>query len=151
MTGGEGPGHDQGGAISPQTCLGFDYGTKRIGVAVGQALTGTARPLDTLISKQGKPDWDSISALINEWQPDALVLGLPVNADGTQHEITKAAQRFGNQLNGRYNLPVYMMDERLSSSEAEQLLADNDKSYSKPDVDMMAASLILESWFAEQH
>ena len=140
--------HDHG-AI-PQTCLGFDYGTKRIGVAVGQALLGSATALVTLTRKQGKIDWDSISALIKEWQPDAFVLGLPVNADGTAHDVTKAVQRFGNQLNGRYNLPVHTIDERLSSSEAESLLSLGKKAYSKEAVDKLAAKLILESWFVAQ-
>ena len=89
---------------STYTCLGFDFGTKRIGIAVGQSLTGTASALTTLNTLQGKPDWDAISALIKEWQPDRLIVGLPVNKDGSLHEISKAAQRFGNRLNGRYNL-----------------------------------------------
>lgn len=149
-----------------QTCLGFDYGTVRIGIAVGTALTGTATPLVTLTKVKGKPDWDAITALIEEWQPTTLIVGLPLNDDGTAHDMTKAAQRFGNQLHGRYNLPVFTHDERLSSIEAERMLASDsaencsqkkkDKQnrsgskQQKGDTDKLAAKLILESWFATQ-
>lgn len=129
-------------------CLGFDFGSQRIGVAVGQALLGSAKPLITITYTQGKPDWDAVTRLVNEWRPDALILGLPTHADGSLNETSKAAQRFGKQLQQRYNLPVYTIDERLSSIEAEQILAQQQKKYSKADVDKMAAKLILESWFA---
>lgn len=132
----------------PRVLLGFDFGTRRIGVAVGQELTATATALETLPSRDGGPDWAGISRLIEQWQPDALVLGLPLNLDGSEHEITRLARRFGNRLHGRYNLPVYTIDERLSSAEAEQLLAG--KSHDKGDVDKLAAQLILESWLSSQ-
>lgn len=133
----------------PKVLLGFDFGTKRIGVAVGQQLTGTARALETLSSPDGGPDWRGISRLIEQWHPDALVLGLPLNLDGTDHEITRLARRFGNRLRGRYNLPVYTIDERLSSSEAEALLAERGR-FDKADVDKVAAQLILQSWLEQQ-
>lgn len=132
----------------PQTCLGFDYGTQRIGVATGQSLLGTANPLTTINCIQGKPDWDAIAVIIKEWRPDALILGLPTHADGTASDITHAAQDFGKQLRQRYNLPVYTIDERLSSVEAEHILAQQQKKYDKADIDKLAAKLILESWFA---
>jgi putative Holliday junction resolvase len=132
------------------TCLGFDYGSKRIGVAVGQSLTGTASALTTLNTLQGQPDWKAISTLIQEWQPSRLIVGLPVNKDGSLHDTSKAAQRFGNRLNGRYNLPVYHVDERLSSSEAEQRLSHRSGKYSRADIDKLAAQIILETWFAQQ-
>jgi putative Holliday junction resolvase len=132
-----------------RTFLGFDYGTKRIGIAVGQEITATARALTTLNSKNQKPDWEAISKLIAEWQPDLLVVGLPLHMDGTEQPVTDAARRFGNQLKGRYNLPVEMMDERLSSHEAESLLdqgsARKGKRLNQP-IDDLAAQLILQSW-----
>jgi len=133
----------------PKVLLGFDFGTKRIGVAVGQELSRTARALETLRSPDGGPDWGGISRLIEQWQPDALVLGLPLNLDGSDHEITRLARRFGNRLRGRYNLPVHTIDERLSSTEAETLLANQGR-FNKEDVDKVAAQVILQSWL-EQH
>jgi putative holliday junction resolvase len=129
--------------------LGFDFGSKRIGVAVGQELTRTATALETLNSRDGGPDWDGISRLINEWQPDALVVGLPFNLDGSEHETTRLARRFGNRLTGRYNLPVFTIDERLSSVEAERILEEQGR-FDKEEVDKLAAQIILESWLAQQ-
>ena len=133
----------------PLILLGFDFGAKRIGVAVGQELTRTARPLETLKSRDGGPDWAGISRLIEQWRPDALVLGLPLNLDGSDHEITRLARRFGNRLRGRYNLPVHTIDERLSSAEAEALLAEKGR-FDKSDVDKVAAQVILQSWLEQQ-
>jgi len=133
----------------PKVLLGFDFGTKRIGVAVGQELTRTATSLETLTSPDGGPDWAGISRLIEQWHPDAIVLGLPLNLDGSDHEITRLARRFGNRLRGRYNLPVYTIDERLSSAEAEALLAEKGR-FDKGDVDKIAAQIILQSWLEQQ-
>jgi putative holliday junction resolvase len=132
----------------PRVLLGFDFGTKRIGVAVGQQLTGTARALTTLRNRDGAPDWEAIGKLLATWQPDALVVGLPLNLDGSDHAITRLARRFGNRLRGRYNLPVFTIDERLSSAEAERLLAEQGR-FDKADVDKLAARLILESWLTQ--
>lgn len=132
-----------------QTLLGFDYGLKRIGVAVGQQLTGTATALATVRAHDGKPDWDAISRLINQWQPDAVVVGLPLNMDGTYHELSYQAKRFGNQLSGRYNLPAHFVDERLSSLEAEQTLKASAGKIQAEDIDKMAARIILETWLAQ--
>lgn len=129
----------------PRTLLGFDFGTRRIGIAVGQELTHTARALVTLNSRDGGPDWAGISRLIEEWQPDALVVGLPLNLDGSESESSRLARRFGNRLAGRYNLPVFTADERLSSSEAEAILAERGH-YDKADIDKLAAQLILQGW-----
>lgn len=134
-----------------RTLLGFDFGTRRIGVAVGQEVTGTARPLTTLQSPNGAVDWPAISALIEEWRPDALVVGIPLHMDGTEQEMTRAARRFGNRLNGRYNLPVFTVDERLTSDEAERLLRDTGRgSGEKGAVDAVAAQLILQAWLEQQ-
>ena len=130
-----------------QTLLGFDYGRLRTGVAVGQTLTGSASALITLKSRNNKPDWDGIDKLIKEWQPDALVIGVPVHMDGTEQEMASAARKFGRQLKARYNLPVYEADERLSSAEAEQNLGSGQD---KAAIDREAARLILQAWLNEQ-
>ncbi|NOY72056.1 MAG: Holliday junction resolvase RuvX [Gammaproteobacteria bacterium] len=136
----------------PQTVLGFDYGLRRIGTAVGQTLTATATPGVTLIANQGKPDWQAISQLIDDWQPTALIVGLPLNMDDSEQQLTAAARRFGNQLHGRYQLPVYFADERLTSKEAACQLGFTPHSTKKrklkrANVDSLAAKLIIETWF----
>ena len=129
-----------------RTLLGFDYGTSRIGVAVGQELTGTATALATVRARDGKPDWPAITRLIEQWRPDAVVVGLPLNMDGSFHDLSYRAQRFGNQLHGRYNLRAYFMDERLSSLEAERELRGKSRKVRAADIDKVAAKVILESW-----
>lgn len=135
-------------ASAPRTLLAFDYGRRRIGVAVGQELTGSATALETLPARDGQPDWDSVTRLIKEWQPNACVIGLPVNMDGTEHELAPLVRRFGNRLHGRYNLPIYFIDERLSSHEAEQRLREGQTRgrVRKEDIDREAARLILLSF-----
>jgi len=134
----------------PRTLLGFDFGTRRIGVAVGQELTRTATALVTLNNRDGGPDWGAISRLIEEWHPDALVVGLPLNLDGGESESSRLARRFGNRLAGRYNLPVFTADERLSSSEAEAILAERGH-FDKAEIDRLAAQLILQGWLEDNH
>jgi putative Holliday junction resolvase len=137
------------------TLMGFDYGQKRIGVAIGQQLTATTQSIDTIAVRQNKPDWEHISRLINEWQPDLLLVGLPLNMDGTEHEVSKAARRFANQLNGRYQRPVELVDERLSSIEAEQIITEARRSgeirkgKAKRCVDQVAAELIIQTWLSQ--
>ena len=128
------------------TFLGFDYGTKRIGIAVGQALTGTATPLTTLAAVRDKPDWEGIAALIAEWQPQALVVGHPFEMTDNEAEVAGRAKRFARQLNGRFHLPVHMVDERLTTREAWDRLG-RDAHRDRSRVDAMAAKLILETWF----
>jgi len=135
-----------------RTLLGFDFGTKRIGIAIAQEVTGTANPLTTITAVKHKPDWDSISKIIKEWQPDLLVIGLPLHMDGSEQPMTQAARRFSNQLNGRYQIPIALMDERLSSNEAESIINEPSGSSSRfPDkgqIDMISAQLILQSWMS---
>lgn len=126
-----------------QTLLGFDYGLKRIGVAVGQTLTGTARPLATLSCKQGQPPWSQIDALIALWQPAALVIGIPYLADGHAGETARRALAFACTLANRYGLPVHHCDEHLSSWAAQE------RSRSTHDLDAQAASIILESYMEQ--
>jgi len=135
------------------TVLAFDFGTRRTGVAVGQTITATAAPLRTLRSPDGGPDWAGISSLLEQWRPVALVVGLPLHVDGSEHELTALAQRFGRRLQGRYHLPVFWVDERLSSVEAEQRLKNSGTIPSrdnKEHIDAIAAQVILETWFARQ-
>lgn len=130
--------------------LGFDYGTKQIGVAVGQPITGQARELCILKAQNGIPDWQKVEALIREWQPDAIVVGLPLNMDGSPSAMSVRAEKFARRLNGRFNLPVHMQDERLTTFEAKgQRLSEGQRgSYRDNPVDALAAALLLESWLA---
>ena len=127
------------------TSLGFDFGTHKIGIAVGQTITATASPLITLSYIKQQPDWDGISDIINEWKPDTLVVGLPFQMDDQEAELAGRAKRFARRLEGRYKLPTEMIDERLTSREASDRLgkkAGKDVTL----VDSMAAKLILETW-----
>lgn len=132
--------------------IGFDYGSKRIGVAVGQNFTATARPLAIVRVKNQKIDWTHISALIQEWQPEALIVGLPKHADGSECSTTIVAQKFAQQLEKRYKLPVHHIDERLSSVAAAERIYDGNKNGKKKgdeNLDAVAAQIILETWFSE--
>ena len=134
------------------TLLGFDFGTRKIGIAVGQTVTRSATPLVTLRNRNEKPDWLRIESLIGEWQPNALVVGLPFNMDDTEVEWSARVHRFARQLQGRYGLPVHLVDERLTSREAHRQLATRDrKTPTLEAVDALAAALILETWLCEQH
>jgi len=135
------------------TYLGFDFGLRRIGVAAGQAITRSASPVTTVAARNGVPDWTAIDALIADWRPDALVVGVPLLMDGTEQPLTARARRFGRALAARYVLPVHEADERLSSAAAETLISDARASGGrrrtrKGDVDRIAATLILERWLA---
>jgi len=132
------------------TLLGFDFGTQRIGIAVGQSVTGTASALRTVASRNGKPDWETISTLIEEWRPDALVVGLPLHADGSDSDMTGAARKFARQLEARYRLPVHTMDERLSSRAARGLQQDG-KRGAQAGIDALAAMIILQNWLESEH
>lgn len=129
------------------TLLGFDFGPKKIGIAVGQTITHSASPLTTLRARQGQPDWEAITALIGEWHPEALVVGVPYNMDDSEAEGAEGAKRFARQLSGRYRLAVHLVDERLTSREARQKLGRQATSLEV--VDAMAAKLILETWLSE--
>lgn len=128
--------------------IGFDFGTRKIGVAVGQTVTGTARALETLRGKNEKPDWAGISRLIREWGPEALVVGMPYDEDGTEMDWSPLIHKFTRQLEGRFHLPVFLADERLTSMEARSRLGR--KATSLDAVDAVAAQLILETWLSEQ-
>lgn len=131
-----------------ETLLAFDFGEKKIGVAVGQTITATASPVGLVRVHESGTDWPAITRLIDTWQPDALVVGLPLNMDGTEQLMTRAARRFRNQLEGRYSLPVHTMDERLSTREARDRLAS--RGQLDQDDDPVAAQIILEGWLAQR-
>ncbi len=135
-----------------RTVLGFDFGMKNIGIAVGQELTRTANPLTAIRARDGIPDWEQIGKLLQDWQPALLIVGLPLNMDGTEQEMTAAARRFGNRLHGRFHLPVEWQDERLSTYEALDHLGIRSKmdSRQRSDVDQLSAQLILQSWLNQQ-
>lgn len=135
-----------------RTILGFDFGLKNIGVAVGQELTNNANPLTVIKAREGIPNWDEIQTLLQQWQPQLLIVGLPLNMDGSEQEMTAAARRFGNRLNGRFQIPVEWQDERLSTYEALDQLGIRDKMQAKQrsDVDRISAQLILQSWLNQQ-
>ena len=136
------------------TYLGFDFGLRRIGLATGQSITGSASPLCVVPARNGEPDWHAIDATVREWQPVGLVVGIPVLLDGKDQAVTHAARRFAQRLRPRYELPVHEADERLSSAAAAGLIADARQTGArrrtrKGDVDRIAATLILEHWLNE--
>ncbi|WP_197060501.1 Holliday junction resolvase RuvX [Erwinia sp. 9145] len=135
--------------MSHQTLLAFDFGTKSIGVAIGQQLTGTARALNAIKAQDGIPDWSKVELLLKEWQPDAVVVGLPLNMDGTEQPLTARARKFANRLHGRFGIQVHLHDERLSTVEARADLFSRGgfRALNKGSVDSLSAVIILESWF----
>jgi len=128
--------------------LGFDYGKKRIGVASGQTITHTATPQITLKQLNGNPDWSSIAAQIKQWQPQALIVGMPYHLDGNKNAMTQAVEEFCNGLKKRYKLPLFIVDERHSSAQAEEVLKQNIKigQHNKDEIDKMAAAVIVQRW-----
>jgi putative pre-16S rRNA nuclease len=131
------------------TALAFDYGLRTIGTAVGQSLTATAQPLKDLKARDGIPNWDDIKQLIEEWKPDVVVVGLPLNMDGSHSEMTTRAEKFARRIHGRFGLKVSMADERLSSFEAKGEIIEKtgSRDFKTKKIDSLAAKLILESWF----
>ena len=132
-----------------QSVMGFDYGSKRMGVAIGQTLTSTASPVCVIHVKNQQLDWSKIDALIQEWQPRLFVVGLPRHADGSDSDSTIAVQHFCEQLRKRYILPIHTIDETLSSMAAIERMSAKSKRKNEH-VDAIAAQIILESWFSEQ-
>ncbi|TKB47697.1 Holliday junction resolvase RuvX [Thalassotalea mangrovi] len=140
-------------SVGSRTVLGFDFGTKHIGIAVGQELTGTARPLKAIKARDGIPNFDQLADLIAEWQPDLLVVGLPLNMDGSEQPFTARARKFANRLHGRFGLQVQMQDERLTTADAKQSLFETGgyRNLQKDHIDCQSAVVIIESWFASQY
>jgi putative Holliday junction resolvase len=147
--------HSQAGGQSSLTLLGFDYGERRIGVAVGQTITATATPLKTILNRGVESDWHIIARLIDEWRPDAIIVGIPKTGDNSRHVLEKAILHFCHALVNTFRLPVYTVDESYSSSEAYQRLKNQRNTrgrrrLTKGDIDRLAAAILLETWMASQ-
>ena len=133
-----------------KTLLAFDYGTKNIGVATGQTITSSANSQPPLKAKDGVPDWNQVEKLITEWKPDLVLVGLPLNMDDSESELSARARKFANRLHGRFGVKIELVDERLSSFEAkgEVMSRGGSRDYKNNPVDSIAARLILEGWLA---
>ena len=141
-----------------QTLLCFDFGLKQIGVAYGQTLTAAARGLTIIKASDGAPDWSQVTEVISEWKPSLLLVGLPLNMDGTASELSERTHRFARRLQGRYNIDVQMVDERLTSREAKSMLQEEQRSGARKGkisdltkIDHLAAALILQTWLENPH
>lgn len=130
--------------------LAFDYGTKNIGVASAQTITNTANSLPGLKAKDGIPDWNQIEKLLQEFKPDLVLVGLPLNMDGTESELSTRAKKFANRIHGRFGVKVEMIDERLSSfaAKSEVIAQGGSRDYKHNPVDSIAARILLEDWLA---
>jgi putative holliday junction resolvase len=135
-----------------KTLLAFDYGTKNIGIACGQTISGTANIIAPIKAKDGIPDWNQVEKILNEWQPELVLVGLPLNMDDSESELSARARKFANRLQGRFGVKIEMVDERLSSFEAkgEVMSRGGSRHYKENPVDSIAARLILEAWL-ENH
>ena len=138
-------------SVSALLC--FDFGLSNIGVAAGNTLTNEARPLTILSANNGKPNWDAIIALVEEWQPNRLVVGNPIDESGLVTELSEKTSRFARQLRGRLQLDVVLHDERFSSKEAKSRAREmgHKGDYAAHPIDDLAASIILESWLRNRH
>ena len=141
---------------SQKVIMGFDYGTRKIGIAVGQLITKTANPIAIISARDGVPDWSEIEKLILEWQPTQFVIGLPLNMDETESEMSQRSLKFARRLTGRFNIPHHTIDERLTSREARSLHESHSSTRrgpadrSRDEIDDIAAQIILESWLKLQ-
>lgn len=133
--------------------IAFDYGTKNIGVAKGLTLTQSASELPPLKAKDGIPDWNHIEKLLAEWKPDLVLVGLPLNMDGSESELSTRARKFGNRVHGRFGVKVEFVDERLSSFEAkgEVIARGGSRDYKHNPVDSIAARIVLEGWLSSHN
>ena len=144
-------------SLDATTVLGFDFGLKRIGIAVGQTLTASARPLVTVKTLDDQPDWNAIDRVVESWLPARLIVGLPTQLDGSEHPLAAVVRQFAAELQRRYSIPVELVDERLSSHEAAQIVvaaggrrvAPHQRT-AKETLDRIAAQVILETWLIEK-
>ena len=139
--------------VGQRTLIGFDFGKKYIGVAVGQEITGSATPLGAVKANDGIPHWENLANFLNEWQPDVIVVGLPLNMDGSEQQLTLDAKKFGNRVSGRYGIKVEFQDERLTTADAKEQLFSRGgyRNLKKDNIDAESARLILESFFEQQY
>ncbi|MFS1539730.1 MAG: Holliday junction resolvase RuvX [Candidatus Phlomobacter fragariae] len=138
--------------MANRTIIAFDFGTLSIGIAIGQEITKTARPLTAIKAKDGKPNWLKVEKILQEWQPKLAIVGLPLNMDGTEQPISNKARKFANRLHGRFGIQVTLHDELLTTIEARAQLFNQGgyRALNKSKIDSISAVIILESWF-EQH
>tara|TARA_B100000965_G_C19110951_1_gene549030 strand:- start:49 stop:489 length:441 start_codon:yes stop_codon:yes gene_type:complete len=129
---------------SPQTFISFDFGMSRIGVAIGNTSTQTARPLKTLPARDGIPNWNTIKNILDQWSIDAIIVGMPYTLDNKHQDITFAARKFSNRLKQKYKLPIFIVDERFSTKIARQEMKK------KQEIDSISACIILEAWLNEK-
>lgn len=131
-----------------QTYMGFDFGSKYLGIALGQTITGTAQPLTTLKMLDEKPNWQLLDRLVQEWQPNGFVVGLALQPDGKHSKTSSLAQYFGESLQQRYQQPVYFIEERLTSVAARETIRNKARPsrHDKAEIDRISAAIILESW-----
>lgn len=132
--------------------LAFDFGLRQIGVASASPLSGIATELTTLKAKDGNPNWHEIALLLNEWKPDLCLVGLPLNMDDSESELSRRARKFANQIHGRYGLVTEMVDERLTSFEAKEIAKQSGHGgdFTKAPVDALAAKLLAEQWLRQR-
>lgn len=128
------------------TVIGFDFGTVSTGVSIGLTLTAQAHPLNAIKSINQKPNWQAIEMLLKEWQPQKLIVGLPHSMIDDHHPMTAKALKFSRQLEGRFKIPVELVDERLTTREAYQIAIESKQHKTKQAIDSIAAMLITESW-----
>ncbi|UEA16753.1 Holliday junction resolvase RuvX [Pasteurella canis] len=135
------------------TALAFDFGTKSIGCAVGQSITGTAQALPAFKAKDGTPNWQQVEQCLMEWKPNIIIVGLPLNMDGSEQDLTLRAKKFANRLHGRFGIRVELQDERLTTVQARAEIFEYGgyRALDKSKVDSISACLILESWFEENN
>lgn len=135
------------------SALGFDFGLRRIGLAYGQTVTATAQPLQPIAARDGVPDWSLIDKTLAEWQPQVIVVGLPLNMDGTVSEMARRARKFANRIHERAKIPCFLYDERLTSFEAKEIhvARGGGRDFGAESVDGLAAQLMLEAWFAQDN
>jgi len=130
--------------------IAFDFGLRQIGVATGNTISSVASELTTLNAREGKPNWDEVEKLLREWKPDLCLVGLPLNMDGTESELSDRARKFARKIEGRFNLTTEMVDERLSSFEAKGLAKEKGHKgdYKAAPIDALAAKILVEQWLS---
>ena len=131
--------------------MAFDFGTQRIGIAIGQRVTGKATPIEPIKACDGIPNWEDLGKIIEEWKPQAFLTGLPLNMDGSPSDLSRRANKFANRLEGRFHKPSFTHDERLTSYEAKGIMIDRggSRNFGENSVDGIAAQLILESFLTQ--
>ena len=131
----------------------FDFGLKHIGMAIGQEITNTAQTFYSLKAESGEPNWDELDIIVRDWQPKLFVVGNPINMDGSDSDIKEKSDKFSNLIRQRYNIPVELMDERLSTREARERMKSDSVHFveASADTHQISAQIILESWFREKN